>query len=269
MLEPTEALESTENALRHIVRLVAGDDWQTKIPGPKRLESEKRQQRESQRRPGVSVSDDLLAFTDFSDLTTLILDQWTTFEPVFGDETRTTAYFNSMKSARNTIAHSRALVPFERELLSGMAGQLRQQITLYRTNINAPEQHYPVIESTKDNFGNDGAKVGEQEMIRLEVGDTIEYNCRAVDPRGRDLEWLVVVGVDSKTDPVWVKGATVDLSLTVTDDDVGESYLTSIFMRSTGRHNLTNGSVFVAGTQQGFTYDDVAYFRYAVNPPMD
>jgi len=72
---------------------------------------------------------------------------------VFDDKKRTEVYFGILEDFRNPSAHSRELATFERELLSGISTQLRNQVALYRTALDPANAHYPLIESIIDCFG--------------------------------------------------------------------------------------------------------------------
>jgi hypothetical protein len=125
---------------------------------------------------------------------------------VFDDRQRTLAYFGVIEDVRNSIAHSRDLVPFERELISGIAGHLRNQASLYRSGMDEASRYYPRIESIRDSFGIEGARPEEDNLgrtIRLEVGQVITFTGRAVDAKNRDIHWLTSrefdVGHDATT----------------------------------------------------------------------
>lgn len=97
------------------------------------------------------------------------------------------------------------------------------------------------------------------------MGDCLEFQCRATDPRGRSIEWHIdtwgaysIREVDMFR-PAAV-GETVNLALNITEAMVGERLEVSIFMRSSSRFRLHADFM---------PYDDVARFVYAVNPPDD
>jgi hypothetical protein len=189
-VEPTDALRAIEVALRLAVRQVlGGTEWLKAKGAPEREKLAERQEVEVKRRDGTVVSEDLLDYTETYHLTELVKKNWDSFSPVFVDKKRTEAFFGVIEDVRNSIAHSRDLVPFERDLITGIAGLLRNQVALYRSGaIDAAAQHYPLIESLKDSFGRDGHPLGGApgrfSRIRLEVGDVITFVGKATDPRG-------------------------------------------------------------------------------------
>lgn len=235
---------------------------------------------ETSRRSGIAAQSEVLEFTDFPVLTGLILAEWSTFEPVFQNEARLKVYFEFMAGVRNAIAHSRELVDFEKQLLSGMATQLRSQISLYRTEQDPKTMHYPLIESARDSFGQLGRPDYLEDMdqsVRLDVGQRVEVDCRALDHRGRELHWfLAVLNQDSviinhlKDDEVKI-GNEVRLPFEPTEEDVGERFSVVAYMRSEGRFHLhtDNGFSRVQTSWEDFAYDDCRYFHFAVNPPLD
>jgi hypothetical protein len=267
-VEPTDALRAIEVALRLAVRQVLGAEWIKAKGAPDREKLVERQEAEAKRRDGTVVSEELLDYTETYHLTELIKKNWESFNPVFDDKKRTEVFFGVIEDVRNSIAHSRDLVPFERDLIAGVAGLLRNQVALYRSSIvDAAAQHYPLIESLNDSFGRDGCPLagppGRLSRIRLEVGDVITFVGKATDPRGREIAWHV--GPEFwPTNPVEVgRGPDVTFSYVVTEKDVGEDLQIAVHIRSSSkyhRHGSTSGR---------FSHDDGRRFFYAVNPPLD
>jgi hypothetical protein len=192
-VEPTEALESIETALRLAIRHVMGDQWLQATGAPTEQALQQRRSNDNNRRDGVVVSDDLLSYAYTSELTSLIEANWTRFEPVFADRGRTAGYFRVVNDIRNAIAHARELVPFERDLISGIAGHLRNQVSLYRsTQANPSARYYPLIESLTDSFGR-AAINGHLRttMARLDVGQVLTFTGRAFNATGRLVQWIM------------------------------------------------------------------------------
>jgi hypothetical protein len=273
-MDPAEALQALENSLRLIVREVLGADLPAQLSNVDKLA--RNQARDLQRRDGALVSDDLLAYTEFPELRTIISNNWPRFEPVFSDQQRIEVYLEAVERVRNAIAHSRQLLEFEKDLVSGISGQLRNQITIYRTRTEPATAHYPVIESVQDSFGQRGRDpdgvaptVLRRGWItqRLEVGDTVSFDCHGSDERGRELEWfLQAVGrsfAPLEPSTVTTTGSTAVLRWNVTDEDVGEERWVAVAMRSLGaRYHRRTDALKTA-------YDDKRAFLYAVNPPRD
>jgi hypothetical protein len=265
VIDPAAALASTESALRHIVRSVLGDVWIRELDAEKRAALESKRTAEDKKRDGVTVSTDLLDYTEFYTLTELILKQWDQgfgFKPVFDDKTRTQVFFSFVEDMRNAIAHSRELVIFERELLSGISNLLRNQVVEFRTRDEPASAHYPVVESVRDDSGKTGSPGPTR---RLEVGQQVRFTARGIDPKGRDLQWALLGGlsIPSGWGPGIVQafGNAVELIYEVRPTDVGEEFWIRIDVSHTGPspHHRHSG---LAGK-----WDDSVTFAYAVNPP--
>ena len=221
------------------------------------------------------MSDDLLAFTDTRHLTRIIEDNWDRLSRSYKNKVRTAVAFEALNSYRNTVGHNRELRPFERDLLSGISGQVRNQVALYLTNQNAPRRFYPVIESAVDSLGNLPSYGFQQfgvggsmnnPLPRLQVGDMISFDCAATDPRGLELRWQLHFGRDvivATGKPVIpygrVVGERVTLNLCVTPEHVGEQMAVRIELRNSEPYRLYN-QIFEQ-------YDAAKFFHYAVDPP--
>lgn len=279
-MEPAAALETLETALRTIVREVLGDDWIKHISDPVPLHE--RQVAERNKRDGLLTSEDLLAFTMLYQLHGVILKNWESFKPVFDDKPRFQVWMKEVDHVRDAIAHSRPLSPHERDLISGISGQVRNLITLYRTNKMPMQNYYPLIEYVRDSFGTDGYESNSsmdgyqipwdhQASLRLDVSMPVSFECRGTDPRGRALEWML--GVNSELllyqdaeEQDWqaTDDGSIVLTWTPNEGDVGENALVSIFMRAKGTKYSRQKTI--TGTRG---VDDARAFIYAVNPPRD
>ncbi|MGW4295067.1 hypothetical protein ACWEH1_18695 [Micromonospora chersina] len=153
VMEHGEALAAVETALRNIVRQIMGDAWQAATGAPDLERLREKQQEARRRRDGSVVADDLLAFVEWHHLTGLIERNWAAFKPVFDDLARTKVFFGILSDYRNDVAHSRELNDFEKHLLVGSSGQLRNQIAIYRGQAVGSSAYYPTIERAWDNFG--------------------------------------------------------------------------------------------------------------------
>ena len=104
----------------------------------------KKQAREAVRRGAGVAEPRLIYFSTFFDLERIVLDNWTVFEPVFGDSTRTGVYLEKLRELRNPDAHHRALTTSEKALIEGIAGELRTQITRHMSRRDTPDEYFPV-----------------------------------------------------------------------------------------------------------------------------
>jgi hypothetical protein len=273
-VNPTMALQSIETALRLAIRQALGEAWIDKPGAPMRHDLLEKHDVDARRRDGVSVSEDLLDYTMTTDLSRIIQRNWENFAPVFKDKKRTDAYFKIVEDIRNAIAHSRPLVPFEEDLVSGIAGQLRAQVTEYRSmQGTGSEQYYPKIERLTDSRGEAGSDLwtGPLPSSRLEVGDVITFTGSAFNARGNPVQWFLFVR------PGWqnpaharaasrvAEGDDVVIEYVVTRDDVNEDLVVAVVIATDADfHRYNEGGIFTAGLR---AYDDVSFFHYAIAPP--
>ena len=146
VMEPTEAVNALEAAFRELIRLVWGDDWIAKSKvDVSRLEGKLRTEQTMRR--GASVSTNLLDYTEFTELGQILLDNWSDFAPAFGKQKYPKLYVERLNNLRNAPMHSRVLLPFERDLLSGMVGELLNMMAIYRSEKGPDMELYPVIDS--------------------------------------------------------------------------------------------------------------------------
>jgi hypothetical protein len=281
-VDPEKALASIETALRLAIRHVLGRaNWLQASSAPGQQELEKRQANDN-RRDGVVVSNDLLNYAYTRELTGLIEANWDQFEPVFNDKQRTLAHFGVINDVRHAIAHARDLVPFERELISGIAGQLRNQVSLYRSKIANPASgYYPLIESLTDNFGNEAflnsipvdVNAPVPRPTRLDVGTELTFSGSAFNVRGKPVKWHMRLELPHMRVTALkevAEGDSVTFDYVVREREVGELVVMMIYIAADSRyhlHELRLPKSSSEGVRPNFKYDDSAEFVYAVNPP--
>lgn len=269
-MEPTEALRSIETVLRSAIRSVApGRDWLSLNGAPAEAALEGRRQNELDKRDGALPSADLLDYAMTPDVIRVINQNWESFAPIFKDEARTRAYLGIVEDVRNSIAHSRSLVPFERETLSGIAGQLANQLSIHLGSIGAAA-YYPTIESLTDGFGSSGMDPQARYQTapsgpRLEVGQRVRFTGKATSARGREVAWYMNHNdfrVPGWPEPVKIsEGLGLDYELVIAKSAVGERFPVYIFIASDSTFHRTAHAMVPC--------DDIGYFYYAVNPPFD
>lgn len=253
-MDPYEAIASLEVSLRGLINDVLGSDWQADC-GVDVAGLEQRRLEESARRKGAAVDQHLLSYAHLYELKKIITKKWDKFHPVFDNKKRFDVYMDRIEAFRNAPMHSRELLPFERELLSGIVGEMRNLTTIFRSQQAPDRTHYPVVESIVDSFGNEMRKDWPQTNteLRLSVGDTVEFSCRGWDAQDRELRWRLQGNILTTIDRA--VGASVTLRWAVVEGDVAEMSGPTIYMSSNGKYHR-NG-----------TWDFKHTVLYAVEPP--
>lgn len=228
---------------------------------------------ESGARDGVVASQEILDFTYTKQLVSMVLDNWNEdFDGIFGDRGITAGLLGFVLSVRNTSAHSRELLQFERDLLSGTAGRLSNQIGLWRARGESSTRYFPQIESVIDRFGSPGYPAhsgvfGMPAPPVIEVGEILTFECRAIPSARRFApRWFLGSGdympsrglldFDFRLTPD-TEGESVTLSLPVTSKLVSQQTVISVVLYTESMHHRGDG------------VDDSVHFHYRVVPPDD
>ena len=263
------ALAGVEIALRLAVRAVF-PDWQEELHVDQLKRLEKVRRTERNKKEGVQASEDLLDYLELHKLVSLIQDNWSKFEPVFEDEQQTKVLLSLVCNLRNSVAHSRDLVKFEQDLVRGVSGMLRNQVSMFRTSSENAARYYPVIESLVDSFGRSGSSEtnwNERNLRpRIDIGHPLSVRGRASVSRGRGIRWYALWtdgGFVSGGFPVerWdlmAAGEDVEFDVEVDERAVGENKELLIAIAADSKyHKSTTG------------WDDFRTFCFSVSPPDD
>ena len=253
-MEPYEVVNSIDASLRVLIYEILGERWINGSGVDIDALREKRKVEEASRK-GAIVDQNLLAYTELYQLQIIVQKNWVRFKPTFGEKSRFDAFFDRAEHFRNAIMHNREILPFERDLLSGISGELRNLIAISRSSVDPDRKHYPVVESTIDSFGNEMSfYVGiNQPSVRLQVGSEVEFTCRAWDASARELSWALLIDDVVISEAI---GNRVVLTWPVADVHVSENTFLYIRMSSNGRyHRFKN-------------WDASIIVRYAVEPPI-
>ncbi|PHV65098.1 hypothetical protein [Williamsia muralis] len=261
-------LVSAETALRDVIR-VAVPLWEDQLGTEAVQKLTNRRTEENRRRDGISVSQDLLDYTEIYQLQKLISTNWEAVSPIMDDRKRTEVYLDLIFDVRNTIGHSRPVVPSERLLLAGAAGQIQNQLAKYRGGVDGSALYYSSIDSARDSSGTSGnPKLMDPHRDRgndgrLEVGEVIAFELAATDPRGRELRWSMHVTKEDRAfsyssfdQRAASTGNQTRIEWEVARRDVGEEIDVVIVLR--------NSSEFQRSQGRG----DVRVFHYRVSPPL-
>lgn len=257
-------LVAAETALREIVRLTMGRSWLEDFTHEKVAALEAKRDEEDKRRDGVSVSQDLLDYTEAYHLESLILKHWDKTRPVLQDKKRTEVYLKLLLSVRNTIAHARPVAPFERQLLAGIAGQVQNLISLYRSGSETADAYYASINYVRDSFcdeviGGDRGAGHLRNRRRLQIGQVVAFELSATDPYDREITWNLHLYDSSQaksTELGIALGSEAIFEWTVREEHVGEQVDVYIAIENESNY------------QRHGTKDDEVSFGYAVSPPV-
>lgn len=262
-IDPYNELVAAETALREVVRIGIGDQWINDFPEDKIAGLEAKRAEEDKRRVGITVSQDLLDYTEAYHLESLITKHWEQVQPILGEKRRTETHLKTMLSVRNAIAHARHVFPFERHLLAGVAGQIQNLLAVYRSSSSGPDAFYASINYVRDSFGDQltrGTESRQSTIPRLAVGQVVTFECSATDPHDRGISWSFhLFGSSSGVLPQTIgaaRGSTTVFEWVVTEDHVGEGRSVSIYMSNDSKYKRSNGT------------DDAVSFRYDVSPPV-
>ena len=267
-MEPSSAIAIIENDLRFVVAdafsASSNTDWLTEAFGKDVIaELILRRDSERRRRAPFVVTDNLLSYAHLGELRSCIKRRdWQMFFPALGKRNEFELFLNQVSDFRNAVAHSRELLPHERALLEGISGIIRTRVTLYKTAKGPDMQHYPMIESATDSFGNSAEGIDPEGLppivvtgLTLEVGQIVTFTCRGWDPQGRELSWAVRPTGTRSDD--WTVGSEVTLSWTISDDQVGSRCYLDVDLLSLGKYHRHQ------------TTDQSVSFLYSVAPPLD
>lgn len=224
-MAPSLSLTRLERALRQVMSVCYrdrfGTGWLDHISTPEQRDAwAERARDEATRRSarGVAVTPDAgLEYANLHDLRRILHRHWEAVSPALGGLRETSALlerFDRLTAAqagqreaevmlerfdhvRNTIAHSRELLPLEEDLLAGVAGDIGDRVTIYMSNRDPSGEYYPRIASVYDQFGNraDAELLMTQEAVfvhagqTLRPGDSVTFTCRGTDPQARLLDW--------------------------------------------------------------------------------
>lgn len=285
-MEPAGALNAIETVLRLAIVNVLGDDWLKAKGAPDKEELASRQHEESKRRDGTVTSNNLIDFTEFHHIKNIIEKNWDAFKIVFDNmgrtitfisvaeeaKRRTASYLDIVADVRNSVAHSRDLVPFERDLLSGIAGHFQNMVSIYRSGNEDSMNYYPKIEQVVDNFGITGAAgfaAGVTTGPRLDVGTRLTFTGSATNARGKPVKWQLlrttadhpdVTGYYGTIEEVG-EGDNIAIECQIGEEDVSERFWIVI--------RITTDSKWHRHQTGNRPYDDFVYFCYRVNPPYE
>ncbi len=255
-MEIYQTLRDCENALRDFMALTLekmhGDRWIDFCQAsPEKIAVWEQLKLEDEERHQATTSDEhLINYVDIGDLKTILLANWDgEFTDTFGDYKLIESYLNIINRYRNPDIHRRPLLTFQKHLILGISGEIRNMIAVYRSYSELDREGFPRIESIRDNLGNiwvPGKPSHLKTGMTVHVGDMIEFVVTAIDPLEEDLMYSI-------KDKGWNIGNV--LTTVIEPRQVGLNTAINIFIRSDRKfHAFPNG------------YDDRVVFNYQVLP---
>lgn len=257
--DPAQALTVTENALRQLMRTAYpqryGESWLQRVATQDQRDAwRERQAAELSRRKGLAhLPHRELDYSELWELIEMMKMHWEPLSSALGRKASAIPLLETFERLRNTVGHSRELLAFEQELLSGIAGLIRNQVTISLSAIDPIDEYYPRIESITDSFGNSldekrsrsraGDIAGSVDSgLILHPGEVVEFSCAGIDPQGRDLEWTMIVQHKARVQAVSASAVDAHFRWIVEDGDVGEYVVVTFEMIAVGaKYHRSNG----------------------------
>ncbi len=203
--------------------------------------------------PGIAGAEErLIAYSDFSDLATILREQWNiAFSDIFGDLATLEAYLRVLERYRDS--GTRELWLYEKCLIYGITGEILARIASYRNRKETAEDYFPRIDEVLDNMGNQW-KAGAGKMVftktLLKPGDDLEIVVKVYDADS----WTLQYGIkpDSSLDISW--GQSNRLFYRVKESDVKHPFFVTLLVRSSRSYHAMD------------FFDDFVNLGYAIVP---
>jgi hypothetical protein len=195
-----------ENILRRIIITILGDHDEVDYKvSPDRIDKWKEKREvEGKKYKGTLSEKRIIFYSDFYDLEVIISKNWEQFIGVFHDKKKFSALFSIMDTFRNTLAHGRSLFTYQEKLIEGITGDLQSSIVKYHNKNMSIDDYFIKIMKMSDDIGHTwevgtGFSMGMLTEYTLRVGDKVEIRIEAYDPKGREIEYEIKHGYNSKS----------------------------------------------------------------------
>lgn len=205
-VDVTQALKDTENSLRDFIAATLqaryGAQWLAHlgVPEDRPLEWQKRKDAEVTRQEAGVVEERLLYYAQFFDLITILEKNWGDFAGALGDWKTMKVHLSELNKLRDPDAHRRELLPHQKYMALGIAGEIRNRLIRYRSKQETAEDYFPRIESAIDSLGSIWTPEERTRTLFtnkvLRPGDTVDFVITATDPQGGALKYCVVLEDD-------------------------------------------------------------------------
>lgn len=200
-MDITRALHDAENIFRDYLEMVFcrqyGGDWHQEAGIPERITKkwDMKQMEHEKESLDQTSNESLIQFAEFNDLQEIINNNWVKeLEETFGDKDILISYLKILEGYRNPDVRRRELFIYQKHLLLGITGEIRNKISIALSKLDTNKEVFPRIESAKDNLGSlwkpgDPRKIKTNKVLR--VGDEVEIIIAATDPLEGDLEYRI------------------------------------------------------------------------------
>jgi len=256
-MDTTQSLKDTENSLRDFIQMmlskIHGSEWIEKSGvAPDRISRwNERMVIEQKKHTSGTIDERLIYYADFYDLKTILHKNWSIiFSKVFGEWKEMETLLSILEKYRDTDAHRRELLSFQKHLILGIGGEIRSKIVKYRSMDETGKEYFPRFESVRDNYGNIWTPEKESAIhtsIILRPGDKIEFIVTASDPEGLPL-FFRIMGLTN-----WQSESTLEYTIKQRDISLKKGFM--IHLRSPRDYHA-----------MGQDYDDVKFFYYQILP---
>jgi len=261
-MDISQILKDTENALRDFISAVLsnafGEEWLDKCGVTvERIQRWKERKSEEEKKQKFGTIDErLIYYADFYDIKTILKKHWNVFSEAFGDWKTIEVYLSELEKLRDPEAHRRELLPHQKQLAYGIAGELRTRIVRYRSKLETSEDFFPRIESARDNLGNVWTPSLIEHTIRtnlvLHPSDSLEFVITASDPLGDNLQYGVSKNIGPSLIKWWENNT---LTYSIQENDISGIFAIYLSIISPRKHHAI-----------GNYCDDFVEFTYTVLP---
>lgn len=261
-MDITQSLKDAENSLREFISTILskkfGKDWieHCQVSDERLRKWSARAEEEKKKQRFGTIENRLIYYADFYDIKTILKKNWALFADALGEWKVMEVWLGELEKLRNPDAHRRELLPHQKQLAAGIAGEIRSRIVRYRSKLETPEDYFPRIESVRDNYGNIWSAGQIQRTIYtgiiLHPGDLLEYVITAADPLGEEMKY----GISRNPGPNNIKYQKSNtITYLVGRGDIGRIFNLSLCIISHRKHHAIGD----------FT-DDFIEFSYSVLP---
>lgn len=220
-----------ENTLRIIITLTLGSDDNTEFGvTADRIEKWKEKREvEKKKYKQILLEPRLIYYSDFYDLKNIVIKKWELLKPILIDKKRFEVFFDEVHKFRDTIAHGRELLSYQVNILNGIVHDLKSQLVNYYNKNMSADDYFIKLLKVSDSLGSTWEMGNSGYLFTnkiLRVGDTVEFNIEAFDPKDREIEYELY------SNRVCVISKEKILQITVTNEMIGENIGIDISVRT-------------------------------------